>query len=119
MNRGTIIGNLTRDVELKALNSGTSVASFAIAVNERFKQNGQQQEYVNFFDVSCYGKTAEVCAKYLSKGSKVGIEYKLHQSRWEKEGQKRNKVELIADKIDFLSLNKKEADDGIEDPWKE
>lgn len=104
INRVCISGNLTRDPELKALPSGTSVLELGVAVNDRRKnKDGEWEDYPNFVDCSLFGKRAESLSKYLSKGSKVAIEGKLHYSSWEKDGVKRSKLSVIVDEVEFLS----------------
>jgi single-strand DNA-binding protein len=104
INRVCISGNLTRDPELKALPSGTSVLELGVAVNDRRKnQDGEWEDYPNYVDCSLFGKRAESLSKYLSKGQKVTIAGKLHYSSWEKDGQKRSKLSVIADDVEFMS----------------
>lgn len=107
INSVTIAGNLTRNPELKQTQSGFSVLHLGIAVNERMKnkQTEEWEDNPNFFDVTMLGKRAESVARFLSKGSKVTIQGKLRWSSWEKDGQKRSKVEIIADEIEFMSRN--------------
>ena len=99
-----LIGNLTRDPELRALPSGTSVANFGVAVNEKFKNaNGQDVEKVHFFDVKVFGKQAEIAAQYLSKGDALFAEGKLELEQWEdKDGGRRSKVVLNARRFTML-----------------
>jgi single-strand DNA-binding protein len=107
MNLVVLMGNLTRDPELRSLPSGSSVCAMGLAVNERFKaQSGDYEERVNFFDITCFGSQAENCAKYLSKGRPIAVQGRLRWSSWEKDGQKRSKVEVIADRVQFLSDGK-------------
>ncbi len=101
-NRVIIVGNLTRDVELRYIPSGTAVTDITLAVNERIKRNDQWVEEANFFDVTMWGRTAEVAAEYLSKGSNVLVEGRLRQEKWEQDGQKRSKVKVICDKMQML-----------------
>jgi len=96
------IGNLVRDAEMKFLSNGTAVSKFAIAVNERRKQGEQWVDEANFFDVVLYGKSAENLNQYLVKGKQVAVEGKLHQSRWESEGQSRSKIEINANNVQLL-----------------
>lgn len=106
INRVVITGNLTRDPELRATASGMSVLKMGIAVNDRRKnpQSGEWEEVPNFFDVTVFGTRGEALSRFLSKGSKVAIEGRLRWSQWEtKEGDKRSKVEIVADDIEFLS----------------
>ena len=102
-NRVVIVGNLTRDVELRYTPSGTAVTDIALAVNDRVKRNDQWVDEVNFFDVTLWGRTAEVAGEYLSKGSSVLIEGKLKQDRWEQEGKTRTKVKIVGEKMQMLS----------------
>lgn len=105
INKVIISGNLTRDPELRQTSAGTAVLSFGIAVNERMKnsQTGEWEDRANFIDCTMWGKRAEAVSKYLAKGSKVCVEGKLRQSTWEKEGQKRSKVEVIVDELELMS----------------
>ncbi|QDU57766.1 single-stranded DNA-binding protein [Aeoliella mucimassa] len=102
-NRVILVGNLTRDPELRYIPSGTAVAEIGMAVNERVKRNDQWVDEVNFFDVTLWGRTAEVVNQYLSKGSSVLIEGRLKYDTWEKDGQKRSKVKIIGEKMQMLS----------------
>jgi single-strand DNA-binding protein len=102
-NRVVIVGNLTRDVELRYTPSGTAVTDIALAVNDRIKKNDQWVDEVNFSDVTLWGRTAEVAGEYLSKGSSVLIEGKLKQDRWEQEGKTRSKVKIVGEKMQMLS----------------
>ncbi len=105
INKVILTGNLTRDPELRATPSGTSVLSFSIAVNDRRKNpsSGEWEDVPNYIDCNMFGTRAEGLAKYLSKGSKVGVDGKLRWSQWEKDGQKRSKVDVIVDNIELLS----------------
>lgn len=102
INRVTISGNLGRDPELRATASGTQVCSLAVCVNTRQKVNGEWSDKTNWVDVVFFGNRAESIAKYLAKGSHVTIAGRLSQNTWEtKEGQKRSKLEVIGEDIDF------------------
>ena len=102
-NRVILAGNLTKDPEIRYLPSGQSVTNMTIAVNSRFKQNGEIKEEVSFFDLAAFGKTAEVCAEHLVKGRPVLIEGRLKQRRWEDDrGNKRSKVDVLVDHVQFL-----------------
>lgn len=106
INRVNITGNLTRDPELRATAGGTQILSFGVAVNDRRKnpQTGAWEDVPNFVDCIVFGSRAEAVSRFISKGSKVAIEGKLRYSAWEtKEGQRRSKLEVIVDEIDFLS----------------
>ena len=105
INRVVISGNLTRDPELRSTTSGTQVLSFGVAVNDRRRnqQTGEWEDYPNFVDCTMFGARAEAISRYLSKGAKVAIEGKLRYSSWERDGQRRSKLEVIVDEIEFLS----------------
>lgn len=104
INRVEISGNLTRDPELRTTQSGMPVMNVGIAVNERRKngQTGEWEDYANFVECTMFGNRAESAAKRLGKGAKAYIAGKLHYSQWERDGQKRSKIEIIVDEIDFI-----------------
>jgi len=103
-NKVILMGNLTRDPEVRYMPSGVAVVTLGLAVNNKYKkQDGQVKEDVCFVDVSVFDKQAENCGKYLSKGQGVVVDGRLSQRSWEGEdGQKRNKHEVIAQSIQFL-----------------
>jgi single-strand DNA-binding protein len=106
INRVIISGNLTRDAEMRATNTGLQVAAFGVAVNDRTKNptTGDWEDRPNFFDVSMFGTRAEKIAPYLRKGTKVAIEGRLRYRAWESPaGEKRSKVEIVVDEIEFMS----------------
>ena len=105
INRVIISGNLTRDPELRSTAGGLPVLGFGMAVNDRRKnqQTGEWEDYPNFVDCTLFGSRAENVAKFLSKGSKVAVEGKLRWSQWERNGEKRSKLEVIVDEIEFMS----------------
>ena len=105
INRVVISGNLTRDSELRQTQSGSSILSFGVAVNDRRKnpQTDEWEDYPNFVDCTMFGPRAEKLAQYLTKGLKVAIEGKLRYSSWERDGQKRSKLEVIVDTLEFMS----------------
>lgn len=105
INRVTITGNLTRDPDLRSTASGMPVLGFGVAVNDRRKnqQTGEWEDYPNFIDCTMFGARAQSVSRFLSKGSKVAIEGKLRWSQWERDGQKRSKIEVIVDEIEFMS----------------
>lgn len=111
INRVILTGNLTRDPELRSTASGMPVLGFGIAVNDRHKnsQTGEWEDYANFVDCTMFGKRAEAVAQYLSKGSKIALEGRLHWSQWERDGQKRSKIEVIVDEIEFMSARNDKA----------
>ena len=98
-----ISGNLTRDPELRALPTGTQVLSFGMAVNDRIKnqQTGQYEDRPNFIDCVMFGARAESLSHILAKGMKVTVQGKLRYSAWEKDGQKRSKLEVVADEVEL------------------
>ena len=104
INRVIITGNLTRDPELRATQSGMQVLSLGVAVNDRRKNpaTGEWEDYPNFVDCTMFGARAEAVSRYLSKGTKVAIEGKLRYSSWERDGQRRSKLEVIVDEIEFM-----------------
>lgn len=98
----TIIGNATRDPELRYTASGQAVASFGVAVNRRWqnRQTNEWEEQVSFFDVSCWGSLGENACETISKGMRVIVTGRLDQRSWEtQDGEKRSKVEIVADEI--------------------
>lgn len=104
INRVNITGNLTRDPELRATAGGTQVLSFGVAVNDRRRnaQTGEWEDYPNFVDCTMFGNRAEAVGRFLVKGMKVAIEGKLRYNSWEKDGQKRSKLEVIVDELDVM-----------------
>lgn len=105
INRVNITGNLTRDPELRATQGGTQVLHLGVAVNDRRRnqQTGNWEDYPNFIDCVMFGTRAEAISRYLRKGTKVAIEGKLRYSSWERDGQKRSKIEVVVDEIEFMS----------------
>lgn len=102
-NRVVLMGNLTRDIELRYLPSGMAVSEFSLAVNDRRKTSeGNWVDEASFFDITLFGRTAEVASEYLSKGSPVLIEGRLKQDTWEKDGQKRSKVKVIGERMQMI-----------------
>lgn len=106
INRVIISGNMTRDAELRQTQSGMAVLSFGVAVNDRRKnpQTQEWEDHANFVDCTLFGQRAQAIAPYLLRGVKVALEGKLRYSSWEnQEGQKRSKLEVIVDDIEFMS----------------
>lgn len=105
INRAIISGNLTRDPEMRTTQGGMAIMRLGVAVNDRRRnqQTGEWEDYPNFLDCVMFGSRAETVSRYLSKGSKVAIEGKLRWSQWEQDGQKRSKVEIVVDEIEFMS----------------
>jgi len=103
INRVVLVGNLTKDPELRHTGGGTPVCSLRIAVNGRRRdESGQWADKPNYFSVSVFGNQAESCAQYLSKGRPVAIDGRLEWREWEKDGIKREAVEIVADSVQFL-----------------
>lgn len=104
LNRVILIGNLTRDPELRFTPSGSQVAGFGLAVNRTYtNKQGERVENVDFFNIVVWAKLAELCGEYIRKGSPVAIEGRLQSRSWETEdGQKRSAVEVVAENVQFL-----------------
>ena len=104
INRVVLVGNLTRDPELRHTPSGTPVCSLRLAVNTRRKdESGQWTDKPNYFDITVWGQQGENCAQYLSKGRPVAVDGRLEWREWEaQDGTKRQAVEVIADTVQFL-----------------
>ncbi len=101
-NRVVLVGNLTRDPELRFIPSGTAVSEIGLAVNDRVKKGDQWVEETTFVDVTLWGRQAEIANEYLSKGSSVLIEGRLKLDRWEKEGQKHSKLRVVGERMQML-----------------
>jgi single-strand DNA-binding protein len=99
-NTVTLIGNLTRDPELRYTTGGRGVASFGLAVNRRYQQNGEWQEQTSFFNVVCWGELGENAAATLTKGARAIVAGRLEQRSWDtQDGDKRSVVEVVADEV--------------------
>jgi single-strand DNA-binding protein len=103
LNKAFIIGNLTRDPELRSLPSGIQVASFGVATNRVYKdKNGARQESTDFHNIVVFGRQAETTSQYLKKGSSVLVEGRIQTRSWDdKDGQKKYRTEIVADRIQF------------------
>jgi single-strand DNA-binding protein len=102
-NKVTLMGNLTRDPEVRTTPSGQSVASFGLAVNRTWRgADGNQQESVSYIDCVAWGKTGEIIAQYVQKGRPLLVSGRLEQRSWEKDGQKHSKVEVIVEDFNFV-----------------
>ena len=103
-NKVILLGNLTRDPEVRYTPNGTAVASFALAVNRKYKQGDETKEEVSYIDIVVFGKQAENCGQYINKGDAVLVEGRLQQRRWDdkESGQKRSKVEVVAQAVNFM-----------------
>lgn len=104
LNRAQLIGNVTRDPELRTTTTGQNVCSFGIATNQQWTdQGGQKQQRTEFHNVVAWGKLAEICSQYLGKGRKVFLEGRLQTREWEaQDGQKRRTTEIVADNMIML-----------------
>ena len=102
-NQAIIMGNLTRDPELRSTPSGQQVASFAVATNRTWNDpSGERKEAVEFHEVVAWGKLGELAAQYLAKGRKVMVIGRLQTQSWEKDGVKQRRTEIVASDINFL-----------------
>ena len=107
LNKVFLIGNLTRDPELRYTPNGTAVANFSIAVNRKYKETDE----TSFFDIVYFGKPAEIIAEYMKKGRPILVEGRLQQRRWETDdGQKRSKVEVVGENFQFMGGRDQESD---------
>lgn len=112
LNQVTLMGNLTRDPELRQTPNGQTVTNFSLALNRSYKdQSGEWQEVTDYIDIVCWGPLAERVAQYLSKGRRCLVQGRLQSRSWEQEGQKRNKVEVLASDVTFLD-SRGGGDDG-------
>lgn len=105
INSVAISGNLTRDPDMRVTSSGLAIMDLGVAVNDRRKnqQTGEWEDVPNFVDCVLMGRRAEALSPHLSKGMKVAIDGRLRYSSWEKDGQRRSKLEVIVDEIEFMS----------------
>jgi single-strand DNA-binding protein len=103
LNQVTLMGNLTRDPELRQTPTGQNVTSFSLALNRSYKdQSGEWQEATDYIDIVCWGPLAERVSQYLSKGRRCLVQGRLQSRSWEQDGQKRSKVEVLANDVTFL-----------------
>jgi len=102
MNSVCLSGNIGRDPEIRSTQSGTSILNFSLAVNERIKKGEEWIDYTNWLDVVVFGRRADSLSKILAKGMKVAVSGHLRYSTWERDGQKRSKIEVIADDVDIM-----------------
>lgn len=116
-NHVTLVGNITRDIEVRYLQDGTAVCDIGLAVNDSYKtQNGDKREDVLFIDCTCWKKTAEVAGEYLAKGRQVLLSGRLKQENWtDKDGNKRSKIKMVVERLVMLgSKNGNQGDDHQE-----
>ena len=105
INKASISGNLTRDPELRTTQSGTSVLSMAVAVNERVKRGDQWEDRPSYVDVTVLGERAEALSKFLRKGLRVAVSGRLRQDRWQDKqtGENRSRLGIVADEVDVMT----------------
>jgi single-strand DNA-binding protein len=102
-NKVILLGNLTRDVELRTTQGGTALAKFGMAINRKWSTpNGEQKEEVCFVDLTAWGRQAEVLSQYVKKGSQLFVEGRLQYSTWEKDGVKKNKLDVVVENFQFV-----------------
>jgi len=101
-NRVILVGNLTRDVDVRYTPQGTAVTDIGLAVNDRVKKQGEWVDETTFVDVTMWSRTAEIAGEYLSKGSPVLIEGRLRYETWEQEGNKRSKLKVVCERMQML-----------------
>lgn len=117
INRANITGNLTRDAELRRSQGGGSVLNFGVAVNDRRKVGDEWQDVPNYIDCVMFGQRAESLAQHLTKGTKVAVEGKLRYSSWEtKAGERRSKVEVAVDDLEFMSSRRERRPEPEPEP---
>ena len=109
LNSVNIMGNLTRDPEIKYIPSGKAVCSLSIANNRVYTKNNEKVTEVSYFDVEVWGPAAENCSKYLTKGSGIIVEGRLRQDRWEKDGKTQSRVRISANSVHFLPKKQNNA----------
>jgi single-strand DNA-binding protein len=113
LNQVTLMGNLTRDPELRQTPSGQSVCSFSLALNRSYKDaSGEWQEATDYIDIVAWGPLGERVSQYLHKGSRTLVQGRLQSRSWEQEGQKRSKVEVLANDVTFLDGRGDEGNGG-------
>lgn len=109
LNKVQLIGNLTRDVEMRYMPSGDGIASFCVATSRRWKdKSGQKQEESEFHNITIFGGLAKVCGEYLKKGSKVYIEGRIKTEKWEKDGEQKSRVVIIGEDMKMLDSRNSE-----------
>jgi single-strand DNA-binding protein len=112
-NKVILLGNLTRDPELRHIPNGTGVTDVSIAVNDRRKTpTGEWVEEVTYVDVTLWGRTAEIACEFLSKGSPLLVEGRLKLDSWETDGQKRTKLKVVGEKLQLITTNRSSGQDG-------
>lgn len=110
INKVVIAGRLTREAELSYTQNGTAICKISMAVNRSVKKNDQWSDEANFFDATIWGKRGESVSKYLEKGKQIVVEGELRQERWETDGQKRSKVTIHVDNIQFFGSGERKVE---------
>lgn len=106
-NKVVLVGNVTREIELRSIGNNAKVCDVGLAINDRRKSaNGEWVDEATFVDVTLWNRTAEIAAEYLGKGSSVLIEGKLKFEQWEVDGQKRSKLKVVGDRMQMLGAKK-------------
>ena len=115
LNKVLLIGNLTRDPEVKLLNSGRTVSNFGLAPNRNFKDSeGNKREEVTFIEVECFGPRAEAVGRFFTKGRSIFVEGRLKLDQWEsKEGEKRSAIRVVLDNFEFVDAGKSDSGSSI------
>src|ERR1035438_2860198 len=114
LNQVTLMGNLTRDPELRQTPNGQNVCSFSLALNRSYKdQSGEWQEATDYVDIVAWGPLAERVSQYLTKGRRCLVQGRLQSRSWEQDGQKRNKVEGVASDVTFLDRRPAGGNDEV------
>lgn len=115
LNRATIIGNTTKDIELKSTQSGQNVCSFSVATNRSWKgSDGEKKEQVEYHNIVAWGKLAEICAEYIKKGTKVYVDGRLQTREYETDSGKKSRTEIVAENV--IILTKNESKGTYEEP---
>lgn len=121
INQVVISGNLTRDPELRSTSGGSSVLEFSVAVNDRVKEGAEWKDRPNYIDCVLFGTRADSLSRFMHKGDKVCVTGKLHWSSWEKDGQKRSKVNVYANDVELMSRRDGQQKDAgtraVEEAW--
>jgi len=111
-NKVILIGNLTKDPELRYTPQGTPIANFRVASTSKFRSGEEMKEETLFIDIVVWGRQGETCSQYLSKGRPVLVEGRLQERRWETDGQKRSKFEVVAQTVRFLGRKGQDSQDS-------
>lgn len=115
MNKVALIGRLTKDVELKTTQSNNQVANFTLAVNRRFTKEGEERQ-ADFINIIAWGKTAEFCNKYFSKGLQIGVTGRIQTRTWDDDqGKKHYATEVVAEEVDFADGKKEKKEEPVSD----